>query len=77
MSKQAIQLTEIFKQLPLVEKLYLIELFFRNIREETIKKVSHEEEMRKAANLLLADYQSDEELTAFTVLDHEDFYETR
>lgn len=77
MSKEAIQLAEIFRQLPLVEKLHLIELFFRNIREETMNKEKDEEGMRKAALLLYADYQTDKELTAFTVLDGEDYYEKK
>jgi hypothetical protein len=33
--------------------------------------------MRKAANTLYTDYESNEELIAFTVLDYEDFYEAR
>ncbi|MBI5915170.1 MAG: hypothetical protein HY842_07310 [Bacteroidetes bacterium] len=77
MSKQAIQLTEIFKQLSLAEKLQVIELFFRNVKEEALKKESGEEKRRKAAELLLTDYLNDSELTAFTVLDGEEIYETK
>lgn len=33
--------------------------------------------MKKAADTLYTDYKSDKELTAFTNLDFEDFYETR
>ena len=74
MGSEALQLLDAIKRLPLSEKLFLIELIFRDIREETIDKEKKEKERRKAAELLLADYQGDEELTAFTVLDKEDFY---
>jgi hypothetical protein len=33
--------------------------------------------MSKAASLLLLDYKTDKELTAFTNLDYEDFYEAK
>ncbi len=33
--------------------------------------------MQEALNSLLSDYESDEELTAFTSLDCEDFYATK
>jgi len=77
MSNQAVHLTEVFKQLSLSEKLHLIELFFRNIREEAMKQESAEDKRRKAAELLLPDYAKDKELTAFTVLDGEAFYEAK
>ena len=35
-----------------------------------------DEAMRKSAEIMLPYYQNDKELTAFTVLDSEDFYET-
>ena len=74
---------EIFKildavrQLPLSEKLYIIELIFKDIREDAINKGKEEEARKKAAELLLADYKEDEELTIFTTLDKEDFHETK
>ena len=77
MSNQAVQLTEVFKQLSFREKLQLVELFFRNIREEAMKQESTDDKRRKAAELLLPDYVKDKELTAFTVLDGETFYETK
>jgi hypothetical protein len=77
MSNQAIHLTEVFRQLTLAEKLQLIELFFRNIREEAMKQENAELKRRKAAELLLPDYTTDKELTAFTALDGEEYYETK
>lgn len=77
MGTEAMQILDAVKRLPLSEKLFLIEMIFRNIREETINKERDEEDRRKAAELLLTDYHEDEELTAFTVLDKEDFHEAK
>lgn len=74
---QAEELNEIFKRLTLVEKLQLLELFFKDVKEDAIKKESEENKRRKAAELLLSDYLNDSEFTAFTVLDGEAFYETK
>jgi hypothetical protein len=40
-------------------------------------EVDPQAQLATAAELLASDYKSDEELTGFTVLDGEDFYETR
>jgi hypothetical protein len=40
-------------------------------------KFSREDPLETAADLLYADYRDDKELTAFTQLDCEDFYEPR
>lgn len=77
MSIETIKILDAVKQLPLSEKLYIIELIFRDIREDTINKGKEEEKRKKAAELLLTDYQQDEELTIFTTLDKEDFHETK
>lgn len=42
-----------------------------------IRKQEEEDQMKKAADELYEDYLSDKELTAFTNLDFESFYETR
>lgn len=77
MSIQAKQLTELFKELTLVEKLQLLELFFKNVKEETLSNENKTEQRRKAAEQLLTEYQFDKELTAFTVLDGEELYEKK
>lgn len=77
MGTEAMQILDAIKRLPLSEKILLIELLFKDIKEEAINKEKEEEERKKAAELLLADYQGDEELTAFTVLDKENFYEAK
>ncbi len=59
-------------RLPLNKKFYVI--------EETIKSIKNEEnknQLEFAANALYSDYTNDKELTAFTSLDFEDFYEAK
>ncbi len=58
-------------QLPLTEKLLVVEKTLEAIRQE--KKLS----LKEAANLLYDDYKSDKELTIFTQLDTEPFFEAR
>ena len=77
MSKETLQLLDAIRQLSLSEKLNLIELIFRDIKEEAINSVEEDEKRRMAAEHLLADYQEDEELTAFSALDQEDFHEAQ
>ncbi|MCO6489737.1 MAG: hypothetical protein J5I98_15080 [Phaeodactylibacter sp.] len=77
MSVEAIKILDAIKQLSFSEKLYVIELIFRDIREEAESGGKEEEKRRKAAAILLADYQEDEELTAFITLDQEDFHEAK
>jgi hypothetical protein len=48
MSKQAIQLAELIKQLPLAEKLLLMEMMFREIKDQALKKDTKVENKRKA-----------------------------
>ena len=67
------QLLSEINQLPLPERLRLVEMAIHSIRQATPAKP----DMAEAAQLLLADYQSDPELTAFTALDQESFYEAR
>ena len=77
MGKASLQIIDAIKQLTLAEKLHIIELIFRDIRTETLKIEQVELQRKAAAELLLSDYQSDKELTAFTALDREDFHETK
>ena len=65
------------KQLTTSERLTVIEAATRLIREDLSQPEANEkaedEQLALAATALLADYQSDPELTAFTSLDGEDF----
>ena len=60
------------QRLPIGEQMLLIELTLRSIRESELKK-----KMEKAAEALLDDYRRDKELTIFTNIDFDNFYETR
>jgi hypothetical protein len=60
------------QRLPVQERIYVIEKTIHSIREHEDKN-----QMEKAADALLADYNTDKELTAFATLDFEEFYEAR
>jgi hypothetical protein len=77
MGLETMQILDAVKRLPFQEKLHVIELIFREMRTEASQVADENGARRKAAELLLADYQNNEELTSFTVLDHEDFYEAK
>ncbi len=69
---QNIDLLEQIQRLPVSQQLFLI--------EETLKFIQKEEaghQMELAANVLYNDYVNDIELTVFTLLDLEEFYETK
>jgi hypothetical protein len=52
--------------------MYIVEKALHSIREQ-----ENTNQMQKAATLLLQDYTSDKELTSFTDIDFDSFYETR
>jgi hypothetical protein len=60
------------ERLPITKRIYVIEKAIQLIRkqEESIQ-------MKNAVNELMIDYNSDEELTSFTNLDMDEFYEAR
>jgi hypothetical protein len=70
------QILEMIKLLPLREKLLLVELLFRDIREEALAEKAEQRNREEAAAALVSDYETGE-LTAFTTLDSDDFHETR
>jgi hypothetical protein len=57
--------------LPVNEKLLIIEKTLNSIEKE------NNNVLEKAAMALTGDYKTDKELTAFTALDWENFYEAR
>jgi hypothetical protein len=67
------QIVNEISRLPLTEKIYIVELVLKNIRHETEKTPS----LAEGAKALQHDYENDYELTAFTALDGEKFYESR
>jgi len=60
------------KRLPVKKRIYVIEKAIHSIREQEEK-----DQMSKAVDTLYSDYKNDKELTAFTNIDFEDFYETK
>ena len=60
------------QQLPLQKRIYVIEEIIRSIRRQSEKN-----QMEIAAESLYEDYSTDKNLTAFTDIDFENFYETK
>ena len=69
----ATQIVSEINKLAVSERILIIESTLKNLRFQTKEKLS----MKKSAKLMLNDYLNDSELTAFTSLDYEDFYETK
>jgi len=69
---RTIELIREIQRLPLQKRMYVVEKALHSIREQ-----ENSIQMQKAADILLHDYTSDKELTAFTDIDFERFYETR
>ena len=59
------------KHLPLADKLLVVEQTIKSIRTEK------EKHLKLAVEQLYGDYRFDKELTVFTELDKESFYEAR
>lgn len=66
------EIIEEINRLPLSKKLYVIEKTLNNLRTDDEKNI-----MEKAAKSLHNNYKNDKELTEFTKLDFEDFYEAK
>jgi hypothetical protein len=77
------QMLEALKDLTLAERLALMEAALHLTREELQQREQppaaqeRTERLAAAAKALLPDYTADPELTSFTALDSEDFYEAR
>lgn len=69
---QTTDLMQEILRLPLSKRIYVVEETIKSIKKE---ETQHQIEM--AANELYVDYVSDKELTSFTSLDFENFYETK
>lgn len=66
------ELIKEIQRLPIQKRMFVIEKTIRSLRKQ-----EDSNSMKKAAISLYSDYATDKELTAFTNLDFEDFYETR
>jgi hypothetical protein len=60
------------RKLPVSKRMLIVERTLKTIRESETRK-----RMVKAAESLFEDYKNNQELTAFTQLDFEGFYETK
>ncbi|HRK60544.1 MAG TPA: hypothetical protein PLI74_12930 [Candidatus Kapabacteria bacterium] len=69
---QTIELIEEIQRLPLSQKFYVVEETLKSIKKEEMQHL-----MELAANELYEDYVNDKELTVFTSIDFDKFYETR
>jgi hypothetical protein len=68
----ATELLKEIERLPIQKRFFIIERAIHSIRQKEDKS-----QMKQAADLLLTDYKNDKELTVFSNLDYEDFYEAR
>jgi hypothetical protein len=66
------ELIKEIQKLPINERIYVLERSMYLIRKQ-----EEEEQMKKAAEELSQDYLADKELTVFTNLDFDNFYEAR
>ena len=73
---QTTQIIQEISQLPMADKLFVAEQIFKQLREENFKS-DEAENRREAAKMLLQDYKTDKDLTAFSAIDHDDFYEAK
>jgi hypothetical protein len=69
---QTIDLIQEIQRLPLAKRFYVVEEIIKSIKKE---EMNHQMEL--AANELYSDYVNDKDLTAFTSLDFDNFYETK
>lgn len=69
---QTVDLLQEIQRLPLTKRFYIVEETLKSIKKEELKR-----QMGFAADELYEDYLNDKELTAFSSLDFEQFYETK
>ena len=69
---EAREIIRAIKKLPVSKRMLIVEKTLKTIRETETRR-----RMVKAAESLFDDYQNDKELTAFSQLDYEGFYEAK
>ena len=70
---EALEIIRTARRLPVSQQMLIAERILHSIRQKEQSSLS----LEAAAERLYADYMTDENLTMFTKLDCEDFYETR
>jgi hypothetical protein len=69
---EAVEIIHKIDLLPLTQRMLIVEKIIHSIRKEEQKT-----NLSKAADVLYNDYKNDKDLTDFTSLDYEEFYETK
>ncbi len=69
---QTVDIIQEIQRLSLANRFYVVEETLKSIKKEEMRH-----QMELAANELYDDYVNDKELTAFTALDFEHFYEAK
>jgi hypothetical protein len=69
---KAYEIIKEITRLPVNRQIFIVERTLKSIRE-----TEEQDTIQKAVNALLHDYSTDKELTAFTGIDFDKFYETR
>jgi hypothetical protein len=69
---EALEIMEKINELPSDQRMLITEKIIHSARKEDTKS-----QLKAAASKLYNDYKNDKELTVFTQLDGQDFYETR
>ncbi|HDH31623.1 MAG TPA: hypothetical protein ENH26_02520 [Candidatus Wolfebacteria bacterium] len=69
---ETLEIIKQIEQLPLDKRMFIIEKALKSIREIEIKG-----KMSLAVNELQEEYKTNKDLTAFTDIDFENFYESR
>jgi hypothetical protein len=71
-SMETVEIIQKIDPLPMTQKMLIVEKIIHSIREEEQKTI-----LGEAADALYNDYKTDKNLTDFTSLDYEEFYEAR
>ncbi|MDR1157395.1 MAG: hypothetical protein LBK75_03690 [Oscillospiraceae bacterium] len=69
---ESVEILQKIDLLPVTQRMLIVEKIIHSIRKEEQKTI-----LREAANALYNDYKNDQDLTYFTNLDCEGFYETK
>ena len=69
---QTVDLIQEIQRLPLAKRFYVVEETLKSIKKDELNQ-----QMELAAEELYSDYLNDKELTAFSSLDFEHFYEAK
>lgn len=69
---QTLELIREIRRLPLSQQFFVMEEMLKSIKKEETQR-----QLALAAEELYQDYMNDQELTAFTTLDLEEFYEAK